>query len=99
MPMAEGAIVARGYEPNEDHVEELKGMASGMENVTWFFGQVLFVGGSGALLVQSTLAGLGIEVELAPLAAIEVPVCIIATAVTIVFYIIKDRKMVQKYYK
>ena len=54
---------------------------------------------SGALLVQSTLAGLGIEVELAPLAAIEVPVCIIATAVTIVFYIIKDRKMVQKYYK
>ena len=95
MPMAEGAIVARGY----DHVEELKGMASGMENVTWFFGQVLFVGGSGALLVQSTLAGLGIEVELAPLAAIEVPVCIIATTVAIVFYIIKDRKMVQKYYK
>ena len=37
--------------------------------------------------------------ELAQLAAIEVPVCIIATAVAIVFYIIKDRKMVQKYYK
>lgn len=37
--------------------------------------------------------------ELAPLAAIEVPVCIIATTVTIVLYIIKDRKMVQKYYK
>ena len=44
MPMAEGAIVAQGYEPNEEHVEELKGMASGMENITWFFGQVLFVG-------------------------------------------------------
>ncbi len=99
MPMAEGAIVAQGYEPNEDHVEELKGMAAGMENVTWFFGQVLFVGGSGALLVQSTLAGLGIEVELAPLAAIEVPVCITATVVAIIFYILKDRKMVQKYYK
>ena len=69
MPMAEGAIVAQGYEPNEEHVEELKGMASGMENITWFFGQVLFVGGSGGLLVQSTLAGLGIEVELAQLAA------------------------------
>ena len=54
MPMAEGAIVAQGYEPNEEHVEELKGMASGMENITWFFGQVLFVGGSGGLLVQST---------------------------------------------
>ena len=34
MPMAEGAIVAQGYEPNEEHVEELKGMASGMENIT-----------------------------------------------------------------
>lgn len=99
MPMAEGAITAQGFEPNEDHVEELKGMAAGMENVTWFFGQVLFVGGSGGLLVQSTLAGLGIEVELGTLAAIEIPVCIIATIVAVVFYILKDRKMVQKYYK
>lgn len=99
MPMAEGAIIAQGFEPNEDHVEELKGMAAGMENVTWFFGQVLFVGGSGGLLVQSTLAGLGIEVELGALAAIEIPVCIIATIVAVVFYILKDRKMVQKYYK
>lgn len=99
MPMAEGAITAQGFEPNEDHVEELKGMAAGMENVTWFFGQVLFVGGSGGLLVQSTLAGLGIEVELGALAAIEIPVCIIATIVAVVFYILKDRKMVQKHYK
>ena len=99
MPMAEGAIVAQGYEPNEEHLEELKGMAAGMENITWFFGQVLFVGGSGGLLVQSTLAGLGIEVELAQLAAIEIPVCVIATIVAIVFYLIKDRKMVKKYYQ
>ena len=88
MPMAEGAIVAQGYEPNEEHVEELKGMASGMENITWFFGQVLFVGGAGGLLVQSTLAGRGIEVELAQLAASEIPVCIIATVVAIVCYVI-----------
>ena len=99
MPMAEGAIVAQGYEPNEEHLEELKGMAAGMENITWFFGQVLFVGGSGGLLVQSTLAGLGIEVELAQLAAIEIPVCVIATIDAIVFYLIKDRKMVKKYYQ
>lgn len=99
MPMAEGAIVAQGYEPNEEHLEELKGMAAGMENITWFFGQVLFVGGSGGLLVQSTLAGLGIEVELAPMAAIEIPVCVIATIIAIVFYLIKDRKMVKKYYQ
>ncbi len=99
MPMAEGAITAQGKTPNEDHVEELKGMAAGMENVTWFFGQVLFVGGSGALLVQGTLAGLGIEVELGELALVEIPVCIIATVVAIVFYFLKDKAMLKKYYK
>ena len=99
MPMAEGAIVAQGYEPSEEHVEELKGLASGMENITRFFGQLLLVGGSAGLLAQSTLAGLGIEVELAQLAALEIPAGIIATVVAIVFYVIKDRKMIQKYYK
>lgn len=99
MPMAEGAIVAQNKEPNEDHVEELKGMAAGMENVTWFFGQVLFVGGSGGILVQSTLAGLGIEVELGALAAVEIPVCIVATILAILFYYFKDKKLLKKYYK
>ncbi|MCI9124400.1 MAG: DUF969 domain-containing protein [Eubacterium sp.] len=98
MPMAEGAITAQGKKPNEDHMEELKGMAAGMENVTWFFGQVLFVGGSGAILVQNTLADLGYEVELGSLAAAEIPVCIIATVVTIILYYLKDKALVKKYY-
>ena len=98
MPMAEGAITAQGKKPHEEHMEELKGMAAGMENVTWFFGQVLFVGGSGAILVQNTLAGLGYEVELGALAAVEIPVCIIATVLTIIFYYVKDRYLLKKYY-
>ena len=98
MPMAEGAITARGKKPHENHLEELKGMAAGMENVTWFFGQVLFVGGSGAILVQNTLAGLGYETELGSLAAVEIPVCIIATVITIIFYYLKDRYLIKKYY-
>lgn len=64
MPMAIGAVEAKEGKADEEHVEELKGMASGMENIAWFFGQVLFVGTSGALLVQSTLAQLGYQVEL-----------------------------------
>ena len=99
MPMAQAAVESDGKKIAPEQLENIKGMAAGMENITWFFGQVLFVGGSGGLLVQSTLAGLGIEVELAQLAAIEIPVCIIATVVAIVFYVIKDRKMIQKYYK
>lgn len=99
MPMATGAIEATGETPNEEHVEELKGMASGMENISWFFCQVLFIGGAGALLVQSTLESLGYKVELVDLAKVEIPVGIFATVVGIVYYILKDKALRKKYYK
>ena len=99
VPMAVGAIEATGATPNEDHVDALKGMAAGMENITWFYGQVLLVGGSGALLVQSTLASLGFEVDLLSLARVEIPVAIFATLVAIVYYMIKDKNMSNKFYK
>lgn len=98
MPMMTGAIEAAGNEPNEEHVETLKGMASGMENIAWFFCQLLFVGGPGALLVQSTLDSLGYKVELLNLAKVEIPVAIFAIVVAIVYYYLKDKKMVKKYY-
>lgn len=98
MPMAIGAIEASGHEPKDEYVEELKGMASGMENVAWFFGQMLFVGTAGALLVQSTLKPLGYDVDLLRMALIELPVAIIAVVVTAVYYILKDRRLRAKYY-
>ncbi len=98
MPMAIGAIEAKGNKVHEEHLEEIKGMASGMENIAWFFCQVLFVGGAGALLVQSTLASLGYEVELIDLAKVEIPIAIVAITVAIVYYFIKDRKLSKKYY-
>ncbi|MEF9942373.1 MAG: DUF969 domain-containing protein [Lachnospiraceae bacterium] len=98
MPMAVGAIEAKGDEPNEEHVEQLKGMASGMENVAWFFCQVLFVGGAGGLLVQSTLASLGYKVELLDLARVEIPVGIFAIVISIIYYYLKDKKLSKKYY-
>lgn len=99
LPMSIGAIEATGEKPNEEHVEELKGMASGMENVAWFFGQVLFIGGAGALLVQSTLDQLGYQVELVDLAKVEIPVGIFAAVVAIVYYYLKDKALRKKYYK
>lgn len=99
MPMATGAIEAKGETPNEEHVEQLKGMASGMENIAWFFCQVLFIGGAGGLLVQSTLEPLGYKVELVDLAKVEIPVSIVAAVVGIVYYILKDRALRKKYYK
>lgn len=98
MPMIDGAIKAQGHEPNEDHVEELKGMDSGMENIAWFFCQVLFVGGAGGLLVQSTLEPLGYHVELIDLALVEIPIGIFALIVGIVYYFLRDKKLTKKYY-
>ena len=98
VPVALGAVEAEGKEPAEEHAEALKGMAAGMENITWFFGQVLFVGGSAALLVQSTLAGLGYEVSLLSLARVEIPVALFATLVGIVYYMAKDRRLRRRLY-
>ena len=93
LPMTEGAIESHGHEPNEE-----QGMASGMENITWFFFQVLFVGGAGGILVQTTLASLGYEVELVELAIAELPIAIIALVVASIYYITKDKKLMKKYY-
>ena len=98
MPMAIGSIEAKGLEPNEEHVEEIKGMSAGMENVTWFFFQVLFITGGGNLLVQSTLAGLGYKVELVDLVVVVIPVAIFALIWGIIYYNLKDRKLRKKYY-
>ena len=92
-PMAVGTVEAAGQEPHAAHVEAIKGMGAGMENIAWFFGQGLFVGGSGALLVQSTLAQLGYEVSLLDLARVEIPVAIFAIAVTIIYYLWLDKKL------
>lgn len=97
-PMSTASVEASGHKLNEEHAEEIKGMASGMENIGWFFGQVLFVGGSGALLVKSTLASIGYEVELAELAKAEIPVAIFALILSATYYFIKDKKLSKKYY-
>lgn len=98
MPMSTGAIETSGKEVNEKYLEEIKGMASGMENVAWFFCQVLFVGGAGGLLVQSTLASVGYDVALIDLVKVEIPIAVIAIAVTITYYYLRDKKLYKKYY-
>lgn len=93
LPMASAAAKKNGKKISEKYEENLKGMASGMENIAWFFGQVLFVGTSGMILVQSTLAGLGYDVELVDLMKVQIPVAIITVAVAIVYYYIKDKQL------
>ena len=96
MPMATAAAKKNGKKISEKYEENLKGMASGMENIAWFFGQVLFVGTSVIILVQSTLASLGYDVELVDLMKVQIPVAIIAVGVAIVYYYLKDKQLSRK---
>ena len=43
--------------------------------------------------MESTLAGLGYDVELVDLMKVQIPVAIIAVAVAIVYYYIKDKQL------
>ena len=98
LPMAEGAIKNSGHEPDKAHMDEVKGMASAAENISWFFCQVLFVGGAGGILVQQTLKPLGYDVELIDLAAAELPIAIISLVVMSIIFLIQDKKLNKKYY-
>lgn len=94
MPMAQAAAEKKGP-LTEEQLDHLKGMATGMENITWFFGQVLFVGTSGALLVQGTMQSLGYEVSLLNMAVAEVPVAVIATIVAAIYYFVLDKRLLK----
>ena len=97
MPMAEGAAENENGTVDEEYLEEIKGMAAAMENIAWFFFQVLFVGGSGALLVQSTLSGLGYKVSLIDLAKAEIPVALTALVIACIYFTLKDKRLRAKY--
>lgn len=96
MPMAQAAVERDGKKISERHLEELKGISAGIDNVAWFFGQVLFVGGAGGLLVQGTLASLGYEVSLLDLARVQVPVAVLAMLIAVIYYNVIDRRLMHR---
>lgn len=98
MPMVEGAIPVPEEERSEEHIDELKGMAGSTQNIGNFFAQLLFVGGSGAILVKTTMESLGYEVDFIKMARVQIPICIFALIVSSIFYIYKDKKLTKKYY-
>lgn len=98
-PMSEASVEKYGKKLESRDLDEIKGMNSAAENVSWFFGQVLFIAGSGILLVKSTLDPIGYTID--PVAAVkaELPVFIIAVIVSGFFFMMTDRKIMKKYKK
>ena len=94
LPMSEAAAkVDKGAVLTEAETEDLKGITAAIENYANFFAQNIFVGASGLILIQSTLAENKIEVSLKELALYSIPIGIIAISFAIIQGIMYDKKL------
>lgn len=96
-PMSEASVEKYGTKLEEKDSDDLKGMNTAAENVSWFFGQVLFVAGSGILLVKGTLDPAGYVVD--PVLAVknEIPIFIISLVISGIYFMYLSKKITKKY--
>lgn len=98
MPMTLGIIESKGYEVAPEHEETIKALYGKDYNVSNFFGQCLFAANSSVLLIQSTLASIGYEVDVMQIVAVQIPVALFAMLINATQTLIVDGRMVKKYY-
>ena len=98
MPMTLGIIESKGYEVAPEHEKTIKALYGKDYNVSNFFGQCLFAANSSVLLIQSTLASIGYEVDVMQIVAVQIPVALFAMLVNATQTLIVDGRMVKKYY-
>ncbi|EGQ3500262.1 DUF969 domain-containing protein [Staphylococcus pseudintermedius] len=97
-PMVQAAAKAK-YKQKIEPVDEekLKAHIAAMENYGNFFGQNLFVGASGVLLIVATFHSLHMEVKAVEIALYSAPIAIVVLIVGVVQNVLFDRKMNRKY--
>lgn len=100
-PMVQGALRTR-YNLNEKEIdakdiEKIKAQTSAMENYGNFFGQNLFVGAAGILLMVGTFRSLGIKVDAVQLVLASVPISIIVFLIVWINNIRFDKYLYKKY--
>ena len=98
MPMTLGIVESKGYEIAPEHEETIKALYGKDYNVSNFFGQCLFAANSSVLLIQSTLASIGYDVDVMQIVMVQVPVAIFAMIVNATQTLIVDKRMIKKYY-
>jgi uncharacterized membrane protein len=100
-PMVQGALRTRfklnSKQVDEKDVELIKAQTSAMENYGNFFGQNLFVGGAGVLLMVGTFKSLKINVDAVDLALASAPIAIITFVIVWLNNMRIDRYFQRKY--
>ena len=103
LPMAEGAASKSNKELTETDTELLKGLTAATENYGNFFGQNLFIGASGVMLVVGTLTELGYAVDSkqgpVTIALYTLPVAIITLLLGVIQSKIISKKITSKVIK
>ena len=77
-PMAQGATINKYGKNNKEVEENIKAASAAADNYANFFGQNVFLGNSGVLLIAGTLEGLGYQVNTMDIAIASIPIAIIA---------------------
>ncbi len=92
-PMAAGASENK-YEDLDDKTTELiKGYSAAAENYGNFFGQNIFIGAAGVLLIVGTLEEQGINVTPAAVSSWSIPVAVAAFILALVQNYMMDKKI------
>ncbi|MGL4873400.1 MAG: DUF969 domain-containing protein [Clostridium sp.] len=98
-PMAQAAAESKFDKIDEDDEEKIKALAAASENYGNFFGQNLFAGSSGVLLIASTLTEFGYNVSGLQIAKASIIMAVIAFLVSMIQNILYDKKLQKKYRK
>ena len=98
MPMTLGIIESKGYEVAPEHEETIKALYGKDYNMSNFFGQCLFAANSTVLLIQSTLATVGVEVDVMQIVVVQIPIALFAMFINAAQTLIVDGRMVKKCY-
>ncbi|MGL4848530.1 MAG: DUF969 domain-containing protein [Clostridium sp.] len=98
-PMAQAAAESKYGKIDEDDEEKIKALAAASENYGNFFGQNLFAGSSGVLLIASTLTEFGYNVSGIQIAKASIIMAVIAFLVSLLQNRLYDKKLQKKYKK
>lgn len=96
LPMAEGAARSKYKEVTENDLESIKGLTAAAENYGNFFGQNLFIGASGVMLIVGTLTELGIPVDEkqgpTTIALYTLPIALLALIIGIIQFRLNEKR-------
>jgi uncharacterized membrane protein len=96
-PMSQAAAISKHKKLEDDDEEAIKALSAASENYGNFFGQNLFAGSSGVLLIASTLSEQGFKVSELEIAKASIIMAVVAFLISALQNYLFDKKLNRKY--